>query len=73
MAGPIVGQVFYSAFGFEGCFYSTTVVLALAGVLSSYFIPERVNIGRTRKVKGMKVKQISTTEETEVVEELDSG
>lgn len=34
MAGPIVGQVFYSAFGFEGCFYSTTVVLMLAGMLS---------------------------------------
>ena len=48
MAGPIVGQVFYSAFGFEGCFYSTTVVLFAAGVLSYKLIPGSINRGRIR-------------------------
>jgi MFS family permease len=40
MAGPIVGQVFYSSFGFEGCFTSTTLILAFAGFLSWKLIPE---------------------------------
>jgi hypothetical protein len=38
MAGPIVGQVFYTQFGFEGCFYSTTVMLIGAGMLSHRYI-----------------------------------
>jgi MFS family permease len=50
MAGPIVGQAFYSAFGFEGCFFSTTVVLAFAGFLSWLLIPDIINAHRQRKV-----------------------
>ena len=38
MAGPIVGQVFYSSFGFSGCFYSTTVLLLGAGYISYKYI-----------------------------------
>ena len=40
MAGPIVGQIFYSKYGFDGCFYSTTVMLGLAGFFSWAFIPD---------------------------------
>lgn len=46
MAGPIIGQVFYSKFGFGGCFYSTTVLLMMAGVISWRFIPNEVNQGK---------------------------
>ena len=38
MAGPIVGQVFYSSFGFEGCFYSTTLLLIGAAYISYKYI-----------------------------------
>jgi len=50
MAGPIVGQVFYSSFGFEGCFYSTTVLLIVAGYISQRFI---VLGSETAKVHGV--------------------
>ena len=51
MAGPIVGQVFYSKFGFEGCFYSTTLLLIMAGLFSWRFIPDEVNQGKLVIVK----------------------
>jgi hypothetical protein len=38
MAGPIVGQIFYTNFGFEGCFYSTTVLLIGAAYISYKYI-----------------------------------
>ena len=52
MAGPLVGQVFYTAFGFSGCLYSTTLLLIIAGLASHSFIPERLNhdISKFRKV-----------------------
>ncbi len=43
MSGPIIGQIFYSSFGFEGCFYCTSAVLAIALIISYYEIPNRVN------------------------------
>lgn len=49
MAGPIIGQVFYSKFGFAGCFYSTTLLLTMAGLLSWRYIPQEVNQGKLQE------------------------
>ena len=38
MAGPLVGQIFYTTFGFEGCFYSTTILLIVAAYISHRYI-----------------------------------
>lgn len=43
MGGPIIGQLFYSAFGFEGCFYSTAVILAMAALMTFKLVPNSVN------------------------------
>lgn len=43
MGGPIFGQLFYSAFDFQGCFYATAVVLFAAACLSFKLIPNEVN------------------------------
>jgi hypothetical protein len=43
MGGPLIGQMFYSLMGFEGCFYSTAVVLLISGAFSFMYIPNSVN------------------------------
>jgi hypothetical protein len=53
MAGPIVGQIFYSKFGFVGCFYSTTVLLALTAFMSWKYIPDQVNQGKLASISAV--------------------
>ena len=68
MAGPIVGQAFFSVFGFEGCFYATTGLLAMAGVLQWFLIPDSVNRGKSaRKIEHepMDVETVASDEEEE--------
>ena len=49
MGGPIVGQVFYSAFGFSGCFYSTAFLIFGSGLLAIKFIPGSINKDKMEK------------------------
>ena len=44
MGGPIIGQITYTAFGFGGCFYSTAIVISLAGSLVYFIAPNSLNI-----------------------------
>lgn len=72
MAGPIVGQAFFSVFGFEGCFYATTGLLAIAGALQYAMIPEAVNRGKTNKKvehQPMDVETVATSDDDEEEEE----
>ena len=50
MAGPIVGQVIYSSFGFEGCFYSTTLLLMGSGYISYRFIRQPIKSRKSDEI-----------------------
>jgi len=57
MGGPIIGQIFYSAFGFQGCFYATAGVLLIASIISFKFIPNEIN-SNTIKESGFRMRMI---------------
>ena len=39
LLGPVIGQVFYTLFGFDGAFYAISSILFVAFVLCCIFIP----------------------------------
>ena len=46
MGGPIVGQILYTAFGFQGCFFAIALLILGCGILTSFMIPSIVNRSR---------------------------
>ena len=63
MAGPIVGQVFYSSFGFEGCFYSTTMLLMGAGYISYKYIRMSAKSRKSEEIMDIEENGSGVTEE----------
>jgi MFS family permease len=57
MGGPIIGQIFYSAFGFQGCFYATSGVLLITSIISFKLIPNEINSNKI-KVTGLNLRMI---------------
>jgi hypothetical protein len=45
MGGPLIGQLFYSLVGFQGCFYMTAGLIGVCGIGSMMSIPNKVNKG----------------------------
>lgn len=51
MGGPILGQVIFSAVGFEKTFYATGLILAMPLVLEILYIPNRINLHNEEETK----------------------
>ena len=57
MSGPIIGQIFYSAFGFQGCFYATAGVLLITSIVSFKLIPNEINSSKIKET-GLNLRMI---------------
>ena len=44
MLGPVMGSLFYSYFGYFGAFMLFAALLAIAGVLSFFILPDSLNV-----------------------------
>ncbi len=60
MVGPIIGQLLFSAVGFEYTFYYTAVIIAIPFLLVLFVVPNRINLSAAERenLKNQDVKNI---------------
>ena len=54
LGGPLLGQVFFNKFDFDGAFLSFAVILTIAVTISAYYLPKTLNANPAKNATASK-------------------